>query len=83
VGFPDNTYVFGGMQVERSGSELYGSNPDAFRVRNLAIEVELNAVLRAPGDHNADMLEKKWNKLVEKIMAHMSGPGQETGSPRG
>ena len=58
--------------LERCATEACSSDSEAFRVRELVIEIELDDVLRAPGDHDMQTVESSWKCLVERIRSHMS-----------
>ncbi|KAH7904348.1 hypothetical protein BJ138DRAFT_1119503 [Hygrophoropsis aurantiaca] len=59
----------------RSGSvsERCGSGTDAFQVRDLVVELELDPALRNPAEHSIDDVHEAWSTLVDTIANHMAG----------
>lgn len=60
------------LEGSHSGSEPCGSGPEAFRVGELLVEIELDEALRAPGCEDPDAVEKKWKVLIDRIRTYMS-----------
>lgn len=58
--------------LERSSSGECGSGPHAFRVDELMVELELNPILRSPGDYDDDNVEPAWEALLGEIRSHMA-----------
>lgn len=58
--------------VESSGSEACSSEPDAFHVKDLVVELELDEVLRTQDQHDPEIVAEKWKNLVLEITGHMS-----------
>lgn len=58
--------------LELSGLEDHVPDPDAFRVRDLIVELDLHPILRTPGDHDADMVQRAWTQLIGEIKSHLS-----------
>lgn len=58
--------------VERSGSGACGPDPDAFQVQDLVVELEIDPVLRTPGDHESEATEQAWKRTVEEISFYMA-----------
>ena len=58
--------------VERSGTGTCGPEPEAFRVRDLVVELELDPALRTPGDQDPEATERVWKQTVDEIAFHMA-----------
>ncbi|KIK74496.1 hypothetical protein PAXRUDRAFT_29162, partial [Paxillus rubicundulus Ve08.2h10] len=66
------------VSLERSGDsglELCDSDPESFRVRDLVAEVELDDVLRRPGEHDPDVVEEAFARILVEINSRL---GQST-----
>ncbi|KAG6370279.1 hypothetical protein JVT61DRAFT_12230 [Boletus reticuloceps] len=53
--------------AERSGSEGCSSEPEAFRVSELIVELELDPVLRTPDDYDDDQVLRTWVDFTGRI----------------
>lgn len=58
--------------VEASGSGACSPDPDAFWVRDLILELELDPVLRTPGDYDAEVTERVWKRTLDEVSFHMA-----------
>jgi hypothetical protein len=58
--------------LERSGSQACGPEPRSFQVRDLMVEVELNPMLRSPGNYDDSDVERAWTTLIGNIRSYMA-----------